>query len=97
MSQELVSQRIKRTCEGCGGVKEWELVNAPDSAAQEMQQYYTIIREVFSEAEGRFVKLAVQACSLPCVAVAALKLATPLADEPTDNIDLGSLRASRIN
>lgn len=97
MSQELVSQRIKRTCEGCGSVREWELVNAPDSAAQEMQQYYTIVREIFSEQEGRYIKLAVQACSLACVPVAALKLAAPQVEEPADNIDLGSLRTNRIN
>lgn len=97
MSQDIISQKIKRTCEGCGTVKEWELVGMQEDTIKEMQDWYTIIREVY--AEGHFVKVMVQACSLACTPVAAVKLALPkMEDEPADNIDLASLRASnRVN
>ena len=93
MSQQLISQKIKRTCEGCGLEKEWELVGAPAEQVVEMTQWYTIIREVYDPQEQHFVKLTVQACSLPCVPAAAVKVAVlPQNDEPADPIDLGSLR-----
>lgn len=95
MSQEITSQKIKRVCEGCGVVKEWELVGMQEDTVKEMQEWYTIIREVF--VDGRFVKIMVQACSLACTPVAAVKLALPkMEDEPADNIDLASLRAANL-
>lgn len=97
MSQEMTSQKMKRTCEGCGIIKEWELVGMQVSTIQEMQEWYTVIREVF--VDGQFMKIMVQACSLACVPPAAIKLALPqIAEEPPDDIDLTALReASDIN
>lgn len=93
MSQECVSQKIKRTCEGCGTQVEWEIVGLTAETAKQMEAWYTVIREVFMD--GQPVKMMVQACSLPCVPVAAVKLAMPpQQEEPADNIDLASLRAS---
>lgn len=95
MSQEMISQRIKRTCEGCGLVKEWELIGMGEETILEMQNWYVVIREVFFD--GRFTKIMVQSCSLACVPAAAIKLALPrLAEEPADDIDLESLRASNL-
>jgi len=97
MSQEVISQKIQRTCEGCGTVKEWELVGMGEDAVTEMEQWYTIIREVFFD--GRFQKIMVQACCLGCLPAAGIKLALPKVaeEEQTDNIDLDSLRTERIN
>ena len=88
--QKVTSQKIERTCDaGCGVVKTWEFIEMTDETILEMQNWYTVIREIF---DGRqFQKIAVQACSLACVPVAAVKLALPkVADEP--EIDLASLR-----
>ena len=97
MSQEVVSQKVKRECQGCGAAKEWEWVGAGEDIAREMGEWYAISREVF--VEGRVQRLGVHACSLPCVPAAAIKLALPeIHDEPADDIDLDSLRAaSRVN
>ena len=96
MSHEVVSLKIKRTCEGCGAVVEWELINSPETTISEMQGWYTVIREIF--VEDRFVKMMVQACSLACVPAAAVKLALPPQDTSIDNIDIASLRAgSQLN
>ena len=93
MSQETVSQKIKRTCDACGLVKEWELIGMSENTVNEMTAWYTVIREVFDPEARGFVKLLVQACSLACVPVAAVKLALPpREEEPT--IDLASLRAN---
>jgi hypothetical protein len=96
MSQEIVSQKLKRTCDGCGSVVEWEMIGLQEATIIEMQEWYTIIREVF--VEGRFVKIMVQACSLACTPAAAIKLALPkMREEPADNIDLAALRVSDLN
>jgi hypothetical protein len=96
MSQTVISQKIQRTCDGCGIVKEYELVDMRDTTIVEMQDWYTVIREVFFQ--GEFRKIMVQACSLACTPAAAVKLALPkVQDEPVDNIDLASLRTSNLN
>lgn len=96
MSQKIISQRVQRTCEGCGKVQEWEFVEPSENTMREMQTWYTVIREVFVEAEGRWVKLLAQSCCLACVPAAATKLALP--PQPTDpgpsEIDLAALRVS---
>jgi hypothetical protein len=92
MSQEIISQKMRRTCQGCELVKEFELVNMTPETSNDMQGWYTVIREVLDPQEGRFVKMMVQACSLACVPVAAVKLVLPDL-EPTSDIDLKSLRA----
>ena len=95
MSQEVISQKISRTCEGCGKIVTWETIGASDETLNEMQSWYTIIREIVIE--SRFAKLVAQACYLSCVPSAAIKLVLP-PQEQSDRIDLDSLRtASRIN
>lgn len=96
MSQEMISQKIKRTCDACGATKEWELIGMQEETIREMQDWYTVIREVFFN--GQFTKIMVQACSLACTPAAAVKLALPkLQEEPADDIDLASLRTSDLN
>lgn len=94
MSQQLISQKVQRTCEGCGAVKEFELVGISPETTDEMLAWYTIVREVFDPEQGRLVKIAVQACTLACVPPAAVKLALPpITDQsPEQEIDLKSLR-----
>ena len=93
MSEVMSSQKMQRTCEGCGAVKEWELIGVQEPAILEMQEWYLITRAVV--VDGRFQKISVNACTLACVPAAAVKLALPpQSDEPADDIDLGALRAS---
>lgn len=95
MSTEVVSQRIKKTCDGCDKVVEFELVNPTDDEVTDMTQWFTIVREVLDSESGRFVKLVVQACSISCVSLAAMKLQSVPSNAP-DNIDLDSLRARNL-
>jgi len=90
MSQECVSQKIKRTCDACGTEREWELIGPSENTLREMENWYTVIREVV--VGDRFQKLLAQACSLACVPVAAVKLALPPAPPEAPEIDLASLR-----
>jgi hypothetical protein len=93
MSQELLSQKMKRTCDGCGTTYEWDMVGLNAEIIKQLENWYTIIREIFFD--GEFRKMMVQCCSLACTPVAAVKLALPpQQEEPADNIDLASLRAS---
>lgn len=95
MSEIMSSQKMQRTCDACGAVKEWELIGVQEPALIEMQEWYLITRAVMMD--GRFVKMAANACTLACVPAAAVKLALPpQAEEPADNIDLASLRASNF-
>ena len=95
MSEAMVSQKMKRGCDGCGKEVEWELVGATEQAINEMQDWYLITRAIVMD--GRFTKVQANACSLPCVPAAAIKLALPSpANEPEDNIDLASLRAGNF-
>ena len=100
MSEAMVSQKMKRGCDGCGKEVEWELVGATEQAINEMQDWYLVIRNVILPDETgrpRFTKVQSNACSLPCVPAAAIKLALPSpANEPEDNIDLASLRAGNV-
>lgn len=93
MSQEVVSQIVERTCEGCGKKVKFEMVNPTDNAVTEMTEWFTIVREVADSATGRFHKLMVQSCSMPCIVTAALKLAQVPSNTP-DDIDLSALRQS---
>ena len=98
MSKEVVSQRLKQICEGCGAVKEWELVGVDDGSPvlAEMQEWYVVGRKIIDQ-NGRPVSISADACSLACVPAAAVKLALPkFEDQPADNIDLASLRASNF-
>jgi hypothetical protein len=93
MSQQVVSQIIERTCEGCGVVVKYEVVNPSDDMITDMTRWYTVVREIADSESGRFVKMMVQACSLPCVNVAALKLEVIPSNAP-DDIDLKTLRVN---
>lgn len=94
MSQHVVSQKIKRTCQGCDFEAEYELINASDDTIAEMQNWYTVIREVF-DGQG-FVKMMVQAHSLDCMRKAAEKMVLPPIENETP-IDLTTLRNTEIN
>ena len=100
MSEIMSSQKMKRTCDACGAEKEWELVNVTETALNEMQEWYMITRKIIVQGpDGRpqFTAISANACSLPCVPAAAVKLALPpQTEEPADNIDLASLRASNF-
>lgn len=91
MSQEVISQVVERTCEGCGKKVKFEMVNPTDDAVTEMTEWFTVVREIADSATGRFVKIMVQACSLPCITAAALKLAQVPSNTP-DDIDLAALQ-----
>ena len=90
MSQKVISQKLQRTCDACEKVSEWELVDANEETILDMQNWYTVIREVF--ADGGFVKIMVQVCSLACVPAGAVKLALPKRVESEEPIDLASLQ-----
>jgi hypothetical protein len=93
MSQEMMHSLMKRTCNGCGASYEWDMIGMDEEVVKKLEEWYTVVREVFFR--GQFEKMLVHACSLPCVPVAAVKLALPpQQDEPEDNIDIASLRAA---
>ena len=93
MAEIMSSQKMKRTCDACGKEQEWELIGVQEMALLEMQEWYLVTRAVILN--GNFEKINANACSLPCVPAVAVKLALPgAAEEPADNIDLASLRAS---
>lgn len=93
MSQEIVSNKIRKTCEGCGKSRDYELigvdVNVP--ALNELKEWRTIIREVYHQ--GQFLKLATWACSAECVVAADAKIQVPdFVEEISDGIDLSKLQ-----
>jgi hypothetical protein len=92
MSQELVSQKVKRTCEGCGFEETYELFPpTPEVAIALTRWYQTAKRVIFPN--GEQLEMQVMACSLTCLEPAAAKMVPPVAEpssEPT--IDLASLQ-----
>jgi hypothetical protein len=94
MSEIMSSQKMQRTCDACGAMKEWELIGVQEPSLLEMQEWYLITRAVI--VEGRFAKVSANACSLACVPAAAVKLALPAQPEPEDDIDLSQLRAANF-
>lgn len=100
MSQRTKTNVVERTCDGCGVVKEWDMVGITPAIVEDMTQWFTVIREIWTG--DRFEKLLVQACSVACVPAAAVKILLPSAppeDQELDDIDLGKLRTggSTIN
>ena len=96
MSKEVISQKMQQKCDGCGKTHEWELVGAdqnPVTLAQ-MQEWFVVGRKAVID--GALRQLSADACSAVCVTVVALKLLVPPepVDEPTDQIDLASLRVN---
>jgi hypothetical protein len=103
MSQEVISQKIRKTCEGCGSITEFEMINTPDETLTTLQNWYTVIREllVMTPQGPQYQKAMVQACSPTCVSAATLKLVSipiqippPAGSENEPEIDLASLRMS---
>jgi len=97
MSKEVISQRMKQTCEGCGKIVEWELVGADQNlqTLTEMQQWFQVGRKAVIG--GQMVQLTADACSPTCASVAAVKLSNPPeSEEQPDQIDLQSLRAANL-
>jgi hypothetical protein len=97
MSKLIISQKMEMTCEACGEKKEWELVGADNNPAilQEMQAWFIVGRKIVDPRTGQLTQLGGDACSIPCVAVLAVKLAVP-PEEPAETIDLASLRVSNL-
>lgn len=98
MSKQIISEKMEAKCDGCGGVKVWEVVGADQNSdiVAEMQEWYTVGRKIATP-DGRLIGISADACSLACVPAAAVKLALPpQIEEPADNIDLASLRASNL-
>jgi hypothetical protein len=96
MSQKIVSQKIEKTCDGCGVRKEYETVGLTPEVVLELQEWRTIWREIY--AGGEWAKVPFHACSNACLAAADLKVDTALhSEEPPDNIDLDSLRTRKPN
>jgi hypothetical protein len=99
MSTEMVSHKIQKTCEGCGVVKVYEMVNAGVDTVQELENWYTVVREMLVPGpEGpHYEKFMVQAHEPGCVPAALLKLMKlGLAqDEPQDEIDLRELQQTK--
>lgn len=97
MSKEIVSQRMKQTCDACGTVKEWELVGADENPTvlNEMQEWYIVTRKLFLN--GELTQLTADACCLACTPAAAVKLALPIQQrESAAEVDLASLRAADL-
>ena len=94
MPQEAISQRIKRTCDGCGTSKEWELIGITEPTVLEMTEWYQVNREVLTP--NGLTKLTGWSCSLSCLPAAGVKLALPPMAEETP-LDLASLRVGDLN
>lgn len=94
MAEYMSSQKMTRECDACLLKKEWELVNAAPEALAEMQAWFLLTRKVIID--GRPTQITGNACSLACVSAVAVKMALPPQEEPADDIDLASLRASNF-
>lgn len=94
MSQEVISQRVKFTCQGCEKSEEFELVPQTVEVLEKMSKYFTLSRNVVEN--GQVYQLKVQACGIACVPAAATKLLVlPSASEPVDDINLADLQATK--
>ena len=96
MSKEVISHKMQQKCDGCGKIHEWELVGADRDPLilTQMQEWFTLERKAIIRGEMR--QIITHACSVDCTSVAALKMLVPPepVDEPTDQIDLASLRVN---
>jgi|ERR1035437_4353007 hypothetical protein len=95
MSKQMISQRVKQTCDGCGESTETETIGVSEQEiVTEIQKWYVAGKKAM--VDGQLVQLSVDACCLACVPAAAIKLALPKVEEPADNIDLGALRVGDL-
>jgi len=91
MSQRPISMKIERKCEGCGKVTQYELNEPSQNTIEELQTWYTVIKEFWDGRE--FQKMMVQACCEACVPTATGKLKlVDQAEEPTERINLADLQ-----
>lgn len=102
MSQKLVHHTIEKTCEGCGVVKQYDLVEATPEIIKEMENWYAVVREMLvpdlQNGGAKYEKFMVQAHDPGCVPVALLKLmklGIAVDPEPEDEIDLASLQQQK--
>lgn len=96
MSEKVSSHKIDRTCDGCGKHVEFEMVNTPEDMVSEMLQWFVVGRHVIDPRTDQLVPIMVQACSLPCITPAALKVAQIPANPP-DDIDLAALQQAQAD
>jgi hypothetical protein len=99
VSQIIKSHIIVRECQGCGKIREFEMVGLAEDEelVVEASEWLAIIRETTQpDGQGGFQKMIVHACNPGCATKAATKLfMLPSAeDEPVDNIDLSKLKAN---
>jgi hypothetical protein len=92
MSQRCISNKIEKTCEGCGLVEVVEMVEqkTPEQI-EHLTRWLTIIREYYDLANDRWHKGLVQACSLTCAVTAGAKL-YEIKQDPEQELDLEALR-----
>jgi hypothetical protein len=97
MSQTVISQKIKRTCDGCQKEFEYELIGQrPDTEIEELFNWVTLIRELPDQETGRMAKIMVQAHSLECIPAAGCKLYA-VAQQNEPNIDISALQVNKPN
>ncbi len=104
MSQQVISSKIERTCDGCGEKHEYEYVGMAEQPGliQELEDWTQITRELWNGRE--WVKMFAQALGLECVQKASTKMEIMIQAErarrleaeakTSDGIDLEALGKS---
>lgn len=105
MAKEKVSMKQKWTCDGCGLVKEYEVITPAQSELQDILSWITLVKGVLIG--GQPVTLQLDAHSKECVSKCCDKFdqieidenrrvleATRASEGKIDEIDLNSLRVS---
>ena len=102
MSQQVISSKIERMCDGCGEKHEYEYVGMAEQPVliQELEDWTQLTRELWNGRE--WVKMFAQALGLECVQKAATKMEIAIQTERarriaedakvSDGIDLNALR-----
>jgi len=101
MSQQIISSKIERVCDGCEKKYEYEYVGLMEQPAiiQELEDWALITREVWNGRE--FVKMVGHALGLECIQKVATKMEIMIQTErvrraeaeakTSDGIDLAAL------
>ena len=96
MAQQMVSQKIEKICDGCGRTETYELVGTSPQQIAELQEWRIIYRELFIE--GNWTKVVYLACSRACLVPSDEKVESAITKpEPSDDIDLSTLRKTDLN
>lgn len=104
--QRITSQILEKTCDGCGAVKVYDLVQLTEASVAELESWRTLVREVYMDrGDGQgpaFHKIMYQSCSQPCTTIcdvnfetkkkAARERAGQAEAAADDRIDLASLK-----